>query len=75
MQVIKSKVIHLEKANTLSNFLTKEERENIVSLKITGFMGADDFYGVLDDMCDSYGQFDENDDLPGNKSLGNSTEC
>jgi len=55
-------VIHLEKANTLSNFLTKEERENIVSLKITGFMGADDFYGVLDDMCDSYGQFDENDD-------------
>ena len=41
----KSKVIHLEKANTLSNVLTKEERKNIVSLKITGFMEADDFYG------------------------------
>ena len=27
----KRKVIHLEEANTLSNFLTKEERENIVS--------------------------------------------
>ena len=30
----KRKVIHLEEANPLSNFLTKEERENIVSLKI-----------------------------------------
>lgn len=58
----KSKVIHLEKANTLSSFLTKEERENIVSLKITGFMGQHDFDDVLDDMCDSCGEYDENDD-------------
>jgi hypothetical protein len=58
----KSKVIHLEKANTLSSFLTEEERENIVSLKITGYIGREDFDDVLDDMCDSCGLFDENDD-------------
>lgn len=39
----KRKVIHLEEANTLSNFLTKEERENIVSLKITGLIDHRDF--------------------------------
>lgn len=57
----KSKVIHLEKANTLSNFLTQEERENVVSLKITGFLGRQDFEGVLYDMCDSCGIYDEDD--------------
>lgn len=39
----KSKVIHLEEANTLSNFLTSEERHTLVSLKITGFIGRKDF--------------------------------
>lgn len=58
----KSKVIHLENANTLSNFLTQEERENIVSLKITGFLGRQDFEGVLYDMCDSCGIYDEDDE-------------
>ena len=54
----RSKVIHLEKANTLSNFLTEEERENIVSLKITGFIGQKDFDDVLDDMCEAWGEYD-----------------
>lgn len=54
----KRKVIHLEEANTLSNFLTKEERENIVSLKITGLIGHKDFEDVLDEMCDACGEYD-----------------
>lgn len=41
-----SKTIHLENANTLSNFLTQEERVNVVSLKITGFLGRKDFEDV-----------------------------
>lgn len=56
--MVRSKVIHLEKANTLSNFLTEEERDNIVSLKITGFIGEKDFEDVLDDMCEAWGEFD-----------------
>lgn len=56
-----SKVIHLEEANTLSNYLTKEERENIVSLKITGLLGQKDFDDVLDEMCDAVGEYDEDD--------------
>ena len=58
----KRKIIHLEEPNTLSNFLTKEERENIESLKITGFMGRKDFEDVLDDMCDTFGEYDDDDD-------------
>ena len=57
----KNKVIHLEEANTLSNFLSLEERRTVVSLKITGFIGRKDFDGVLDDMCDVYGFYDEYD--------------
>lgn len=57
-----SKTIHLENANTLSNFLTQEERVNVVSLKITGFLGRKDFEDVLNNMCDSWGEFDDNDD-------------
>lgn len=53
------KIIHLEKANTLANFLTLEERHSIVSLKITGFIGRKDFDDVLDDMCDVYGLYDD----------------
>lgn len=55
------KVIHLEEANTLSNFLTKEDRKNIVSLKITGLIGEKDFDDVLDEMCDADGEYDEDD--------------
>lgn len=58
----KYKVIHLEKPNTLANFLSEKERQDIVSLKVTGFIGREDFDDVLDDMCDSCGQFDDDDD-------------
>lgn len=57
----KSKAIHLEEANTLANFLTPEERQNIVSLKITGLIGRKDFDDVLDDMCEVYGLYDKDD--------------
>ena len=57
------KIIHLEEPNTLSNFLTKEERKVIVSLKITGYIGQKDFEDVLDEMCDACGEFDEYDDF------------
>ena len=46
-----TKVIHLEKANTLAQFLSGKEREELVSLKVTGFIGRDDFEDVLDEMC------------------------
>lgn len=59
----KKKIIHLEAANTLSNFLTKEEREVIVSLKITGYIGQKDFEDVLDDMCNACGEYDEYDNF------------
>ena len=58
-----AKVIHLEKANTLSSFLSEKEREEIVSLKITGFVGRKDFDEVLDDMCSVYGEYDDDDNF------------
>ena len=57
------KIIHLEEPNTLSNFLTKEERKVIVSLKITGYIGQKDFEDVLDEMCDACGEYDEHDNF------------
>ncbi len=59
----KNKVMHLEKPNTLSDFLAKEERESIVSLKISGFIGLKDFDDVFDDMCTAIGMFDEFDNF------------
>lgn len=59
----KFKEIHLEKPNTLSNFLSEEERQEIVSLKISGFIGQKDFYDVLDGMCDLEGQYDDDDNF------------
>ena len=58
-----SKVIHLEKANTLSQFLSYQERREVVSLKITGFIGRKDFEDVLDDMCEVWGLYDEDDNF------------
>lgn len=55
------KTIHLSEANTLSKFLTEEEIHNLVSLKITGFLGKEDFEGVLDDMCSMEGFYDDYD--------------
>lgn len=56
------KIIHLNEANTLSKFLSEEERQTIVSLKITGVIGDKDFNDVLDDMCSAEGIYDEDDD-------------
>ena len=58
-----SKEIYLEKPNTLSDFLTSEERQTIVSLRITGLIGRKDFDDVLDEMCDTQGEYDEYDDF------------
>ena len=57
------KQIHLEKPNTLSLFLNEEERQELVSLKITGVIGKKDFDEVLDDMCEVWGEYDEDDNF------------
>ena len=57
----KYKEIHLEQPNTLANFLSEEEREEVVSLKITGVIGREDFDDVLDDMGESGGYHDADD--------------
>lgn len=58
-----TKLIHLEKPNTLSKYLSKEERDKIVSLKITGFIGRKDFDDVLDGMCYLWGEYDDDDNF------------
>ncbi len=55
------KIIHLEKPNTLGKLLSEKEREEVVSLKITGYIGRDDFEDVLDDMCTLWGYYDDDD--------------
>jgi cell surface protein len=55
--------IHLEKANTLSNFISEDDKYSITSLKITGFIGIKDIDKVLDDMCSAEGQYDEYNDF------------
>ncbi len=59
----KYKVLHLEKPNTLSTFFSEEERQEIVSLKISGLIGRQDFDDVLDEMCYVWGQYDEDDNF------------
>lgn len=61
--MIESKVIHLEKPNTLSQFLSEKERQEVVSLKITGLIGRQDFDDVLDDMCTVWGEYDNDDNF------------
>ena len=56
-----TKTIHLKEANTLSDFLSEEERQTVVSLKITGVIGLKDF-DVLDDICSADGIYDDDDD-------------
>ena len=65
----KYKEIHLEKPNTLANFLSEEDRKEVVSLKITGFIGREDFEDVLDDMCESGGYHDADDNYIPNYDL------
>ena len=55
-----TKIIHLKEPNTLSDFLSEEERQTVVSLKITGVIGQKDF-DVLDDMCTAEGIYDDDD--------------
>lgn len=57
----KFKHIHLEKPNTLKQFLSLDERMELESLKITGLIGEDDFADVLDDMCTVHGSYDDDD--------------
>lgn len=59
MELIK-KEIHIEKAGTLKNLLTKYEKNYVSHLKISGFLNSKDF-DVLDDMCTSEGEFDDDD--------------
>ena len=56
------KTIHLKESNTLSLFLNEEERQTIVSLKITGVIGLKDI-DVLDDMCTAWGEYDDYDNF------------
>ena len=58
----REKTIHLEKPNTLSAFLNEEERQTVVSLKITGVIGLKDI-DVLDDMCIAWGEYDDYDNF------------
>ena len=59
----KSRIIHLTEPNTLSQYLSEKERQEIVSLKITGVIGKKDFDDVLDDMCEVWGEYDEDDNF------------
>ncbi|SHG05443.1 Leucine rich repeat-containing protein [Mariniphaga anaerophila] len=56
----KEKIIHLEQAGTLKNFISETEKMNITHLKISGFLNSKDF-DFLDDMCSSEVEFDEDD--------------
>lgn len=53
------KIIHLEKAGTLKNYISRSEQNNIFLLKITGFINKNDVDDVLDDMCSSEGEYDD----------------
>ena len=54
------KIIHIEQAGTLKNFISETEKMNITHLKISGLLNSKDF-DILDDMCTSDGEFDDND--------------
>lgn len=53
------KIIHLEEAGTLKNYISRSEQNNIFSLKITGFINKKDVDDVLDYMCSSEGDYDD----------------
>lgn len=52
--------IHIEQAGTLKNLITEAEKDTVTHLKISGLLNSKDF-DVLDDMCTSYVEFDEDD--------------
>lgn len=53
--------IKIDEPGTLSEKIPSEIRDKIVSLKISGCIDRKDFDDVLDDMCTSYGEYDEDD--------------
>lgn len=57
-----AQTIHLKTPGTLAEYISKEDKMSITSLKITGFINHKDFDDVLDDMCSTNGWFDDNDD-------------
>lgn len=52
------KIVHVEKAGTLSRFISSKEKQTIRSLKITGEINAKDVDDVLDEMCSSDGHYE-----------------
>lgn len=54
------KEIYLEKAGTLKDYITENEKKSVSHLKISGFLNSKDF-DVLDDMCTSEVEIDDND--------------
>ena len=54
------KEIILSKAGTLAENISEQEKENVTHLKLSGYINSKDF-DVLDDMCTSWGEFDEDD--------------
>jgi len=68
----KSISIHLEKPNTLSKLLSEKDRDEVISLKITGLIGEKDFDDVLDAMCTVWSDFDDEDDEEGTPDYENS---
>ena len=57
------KIVHLEKAGTLKNFISEKERMSLWSLKITGEINGADFDEVLDEMCSATGEYDDDDNF------------
>ena len=59
MELLK-KEIYLEKAGTLTDFITENEKMSVSHLKLSGLLNLKDF-DVLDTMCTSRVDFDEDD--------------
>jgi hypothetical protein len=59
MKIMK-KQIHVEHAGTLKQMITEYEKDHVTHLKISGTLNSKDF-DVLDDMCSSWVEYDEDD--------------
>lgn len=56
------KEIFLSKAGILAENISEQEKENVTHLKLSGYINSKDF-DVLEDMCTSWGEFDEDDNF------------
>jgi len=54
------KEVHLSKAGTLEQNITKNEKMSVTHLKVSGNINIKDFR-VLEDMCDSWWEYDEDE--------------